>query len=272
MVLMDGSGSVGSKGFSQEKEFAEAFINRFEIGSDKTEIGIISFSYYITIGSQITDNKDELISVVESTEWEAYNTNTAAALGTALEVLAASGRETAQSVVVIITDGMPNDSEATAMMAEKVKEKARLIFVAVGKNLDMDALYQWASFPPEYNILSAKKFKKLLSNLNTGEYLPDICPNLICRETLEGHGFDYIGCQSETKSGKVCQAWTDSFPHEHPMAKKARKGKFNLGEHNFCRNPDESETIWCYTTDPSTPWEYCVPRNETAYVPAEPLM
>jgi hypothetical protein len=235
-------------------------------------MGIISFSYYITIGSQITDDSAELVSVVENTEWEAYNTNTAAALGTALEVLAASGRETAQSVVVIITDGMPNDSEATAMMAEKVKEKARLIFVAVGKNLDMDALYTWASFPPEYNILSAKKFKKLLSNLNTGEYLPDICPNLICRETLEGHGFDYIGCQSETKSGKVCQAWTDSFPHEHPMAKKARKGKFNLGEHNFCRNPDESETIWCYTTDPSTPWEYCVPRNETAYVPAEPLM
>merc|ERR1719281_62614 len=152
MILMDGSGSVGSKGFSQEKEFAEAFINRFEIGPDKTEMGIISFSYYITIGSQITDDAGALVSVVENTEWEAYNTNTAAALGTALEVLAASGRETAQSVVVVITDGMPNDSEATAMMAEKVKEKARLIFVAVGKNLDMDSLYQWASFPPEYNI------------------------------------------------------------------------------------------------------------------------
>ena len=38
----------------------------------------------------------------------------------------------------------------------EVKEKARLIFVTVGKNLDMDALYQWASFPPEYNILEAK--------------------------------------------------------------------------------------------------------------------
>merc|ERR1719389_1007786 len=272
MVLMDGSGSVGSKGFSQEKEFAEAFINRFEIGPDKTEMGIISFSYYITIGSQITDDAGALVSVVENTEWEAYNTNTAAALGTALEVLAASGRETAQSVVVVITDGMPNDSEATAMMAEKVKEKARLIFVAVGKNLDMDALYSWASFPPEYNILSAKKFKKLAKNLAKGEYLADICPNLICRETLEGNGADYIGCQSETESGKVCQAWTDSFPQEHRFAKKAKKAKFNLGDHNFCRNPDESETIWCYTTDPSTPWEYCVPRNQTAYVPAAPLM
>jgi uncharacterized protein YegL len=273
MLLMDGSGSVGNKGFTQEKEFADAFIKRFEMTPDKTEMGIISFSYYITIGSQITDDAAELLSVVDNTEWEAYNTNTAAALGTALEVLAASGRETAQSVVVIITDGMPNDSEATAMMAEKVKEKARLIFVAVGKNLDMDALYTWASFPPEFNILSAKKFKKLLSNLNEGAYLPDICPQLICRETLEGSGADYIGCQSETESGKVCQEWTSTFPQEHSFAKKAKKGKIpGLGEHNFCRNPDGSETIWCYTTDPSTPWEYCVPRNQTAFVPAAPLM
>merc|ERR1719506_241248 len=267
MILMDGSGSVGSKGFKQEKLFADAFIKRFEIEPKKTEMGIISFSYYITIGTQITDDASALLSVVDNTEWEAYNTNTAAALGTALEVLAASGRETAQSVVVVITDGMPNDSEATAMMAEKVKEKARLIFVAVGKNLDMDALYTWASFPPEYNILSAKKFKGLVKNLNQGEYLADICPNLICRETLEGNGADYIGCQSETESGKVCQSWTDSFPQEHPFMKKAKKAQLELGEHNFCRNPDGSDMIWCYTTDPSTPWEYCVPRNQTAFVP-----
>merc|ERR1719426_273627 len=271
MLLLDASGSVGSKGFGKEKVFAEDFVNRFEINPEATEVGVISFSYYITIGTQITDDTAALTSTIEGSEWDAMNTNTAAALGTAIEVLAASGRESAQSVVVVITDGMPNDSEATAMMAEKVKEKARLIFVAVGKNLDMDALYSWASFPPEYNILSAKKFKKLLKNLNQGEYLPDICPNLICRETLEGHGADYIGCQSETKSGKVCQAWTDTFPQEHRYAKKARKAKFNLGEHNFCRNPDESETIWCYTTDPTTPWEYCVPRNETAYVPPVPM-
>merc|ERR1719389_1583484 len=269
MLLMDGSGSVGSKGFAQEKEFAEAFIKRFEIAHTASEMGIISFSYYITIGSQITDDMASLLTVVEETEWEAYNTNTAAALGTALEVLAASGRETAQSVVVVLTDGMPNDSEATAMMAEKVKEKARLIFVAVGKNLDMDALYSWASFPPEYNVLSAKKFKKLVKNLNQGEYLPDICPNLICRETMTGHGADYIGCQDTTESGKVCQTWTEQFPQEHRFAKKAKKGKFGLGDHNFCRNPDESETIWCYTTDPSTPWEYCAPRNQTAFAVAD---
>ena len=29
------------------------------------------------------------------------------------------------------------------------------------------------------------RFGKLAKNLNKGEYLPDICPNLICRETID---------------------------------------------------------------------------------------
>jgi len=276
MLLMDGSGSVGNKGFGKEKKFAEEFINRFEVSSEQTEVGIISFSWLITIGTQITDSTEDLMSVVDSTEWEGASTNTAAALGTALEVLAASGRESAQSVVVVVTDGMPNDAEATGMMAAKVKEKARLIFVTVGKNLDMDALYQWASFPPEYNILTSKGFGKLAKNLNKGEYLPDICPNLICRETIDTAtdptGVNYIGCQDKTESGKTCQAWPDTFPHAHGQTKNAKKAKFGLGDHNFCRNPDGGETIWCYTTDPATRWEYCVPRNETTYVVPQPLI
>jgi len=276
MLLLDASGSVGSRGFGKEKAFAEDFVNRFEINPEATEVGVISFSYYITIGTQITDDTAALTSTIEGSEWDAMNTNTAAALGTAIEVLAASGRESAQSVVVVVTDGMPNDAEATAMMAEKVKEKARLIFVPVGKNLDMDALYTWASFPPEYNILEAKGFGKLSKELNKGKYLPDICPNLICRETYTGDGADYIGCQDKTVSGKTCQKWTDTFPHSHGFAKKAAKGKSvggsAIGDHNFCRNPDGEPSPWCYTTDPSTRWELCVPRNTTTYVVPEPLL
>ena len=26
---------------------------------------------------------------------------------------------------------------------------------------------------------------------------------------------------------------------------------------NFCRNPDNGQDVWCYTTDPNTRWEYC---------------
>merc|ERR1719389_463909 len=62
MLLMDGSGSVGNKGFGKEKKFAEEFINRFEVSSEQTEVGIISFSWLITIGTQITDSTEDLKS------------------------------------------------------------------------------------------------------------------------------------------------------------------------------------------------------------------
>jgi hypothetical protein len=269
MMLMDGSGSVGAKGFDFEKAFVDDFISRFNMGDGTAKIGLILFSYYITIRAQMTEDQAALLSTVQETEWEAYNTNTAGALGTALEVLAAGGRESAQSVVVVITDGMPNDSEATAMMAEKVKEKARLIFVAVGKNLDMDYLYQISSFPPEMNVLTSDKFKTMSNDLMS--ILSDVCPQLACREELEGDGADYIGCQDVTKSGKVCQNWMETVPHKHKMTKFAKKGKKNLGDHNYCRNPDGSETIWCYTTDSTTLWEECVPRESPEYVPPEPI-
>merc|ERR1719191_885507 len=151
------------------------------------------------------------------------------------------------------------------MMAEKVKKQARLVFVAVGSNLDMDQLYSWASFPPEMNVLTAPKFKKLKQYV--GEFMADICPALKCDETLEGNGEDYIGCQSVTVSGKQCQKWTEKFPQKHKFVQKAKKGKKNLGDNSFCRNPDGSETIWCYTTDPNTRWEPCAPRNSTVYAP-----
>lgn len=36
--------------------------------------------------------------------------------------------------------------------------------------------------------------------------------------------------------------------------------EFGTGNHNFCRNPkSEKTTIWCYTNDLETEWEFCDP-------------
>jgi hypothetical protein len=269
MLLMDGSGSVGPKGFEMEKEFAEFFLERIHMGEEAGKAGVILFSYYIELRSGMTTDIAALTQDVAATEWQAYNTNTAMALSRALDVMSVGGRVDASSVVFVLTDGMPNDSEATAEMAAKVKEKARLVFLAVGKNLDMDALYEWASFPPEFNVLSAKKFKDLVPQL--GEFLSDVCPALKCSEALTGNGEDYIGCQDRTVSGKKCQKWTRQSPHAHAFAKDARKLKNGLGDFNYCRNPDKSSSIWCYTNDPTTPWEACAPlETDNGFAPYVP--
>lgn len=76
-------------------------------------------------------------------------------------------------------------------------------------------------------------------------------------EKLTGlRGANYLGCQSMTISGLTCMKWTDQTPHEH----KWTPDKYpNLGDHSFCRNPFDQDTIWCMTTDPVTRWEYCEP-------------
>ena len=73
-----------------------------------------------------------------------------------------------------------------------------------------------------------------------------------CQETIDGVlGAEYNGTISVTESGRTCQVWSANEPHEHD-------DHHELGDHNYCRNPDDSfEGVWCFTTDPLQRWETC---------------
>jgi len=82
-----------------------------------------------------------------------------------------------------------------------------------------------------------------------------------CNERLTGRkNSGYRGCQTVTRSGRTCQKWTSQYPHEHSRTPK-NYPKSGLGDHNYCRNPDGEDTIWCYTTDKGDRWDYCNPLN-----------
>ena len=72
---------------------------------------------------------------------------------------------------------------------------------------------------------------------------------------------DYRGALSETKSGRTCQKWTAQEPHSHDRTPEKYPNK-GLGDHNYCRNPDGEDTIWCYTTDSDKRWEHCDINNQ----------
>ena len=80
-------------------------------------------------------------------------------------------------------------------------------------------------------------------------------------ECQEGNplGASYSGRVNVTASGKTCQIWAASQPHEHSLT--------HVGEHNYCRNPVGAPGgVWCFTTDPDKPLELCsVPMCHPTY-------
>uniref|UniRef100_A0A8C2Y6Y4 Plasminogen n=1 Tax=Coturnix japonica TaxID=93934 RepID=A0A8C2Y6Y4_COTJA len=99
---------------------------------------------------------------------------------------------------------------------------------------------------------------------------------LLPEECYEGQGLNYRGTTSTTVSGRKCQAWNSKSPHDHGKTPEKFPNAYaflallsvlhstnictyfcrDLRE-NYCRNPDGDSRPWCFTTDPSVPWEYC---------------
>ncbi|XP_035658087.1 LOW QUALITY PROTEIN: deleted in malignant brain tumors 1 protein-like [Branchiostoma floridae] len=67
-----------------------------------------------------------------------------------------------------------------------------------------------------------------------------------------GDGSTYIGTVSVTRTGKTCQRWGSQTPHSHQYTHL-----WHPDWENYCRNPDGSSGVWCYTMDPSTRLELC---------------
>eukprot|EP00927_Polykrikos_kofoidii_P045753 TRINITY_DN39847_c0_g1_i1.p1 TRINITY_DN39847_c0_g1~~TRINITY_DN39847_c0_g1_i1.p1 ORF type:complete len:950 (-),score=158.17 TRINITY_DN39847_c0_g1_i1:79-2847(-) len=85
----------------------------------------------------------------------------------------------------------------------------------------------------------------------------------LTHEHYTGNAADYHGMQDHTVSGRKCQMWNSSTPHEiswyldqYPEA--------NLTK-NHCRNFNDAIFMWCYTQDPNMRWEICHSLDTTAF-------
>ena len=69
---------------------------------------------------------------------------------------------------------------------------------------------------------------------------------------------DFTGSWSRTYSGKTCQRWDSQTPHGHGYSAAHFIGENYLSSaSNFCRDPNNSGRLWCFTTDPHTVSEPC---------------
>ncbi|NXA42160.1 TPA protein, partial [Eudromia elegans] len=72
-------------------------------------------------------------------------------------------------------------------------------------------------------------------------------------------GVTYRGTWSTTKSGAECLNWNMNGLRDWKFSgQREDAAELGLGNHNYCRNPDEDSKPWCYTYKGGKySWEYC---------------
>jgi uncharacterized protein YegL len=262
LVLMDGSGSLGADGFDAVKAFVASLFKRMSFGATTAKGGAVVFSSadQITMTSPMTEDGTALIAAVEGATWPFGSTDTTGALAMADQMLHNSGRTEVSrddTFVLLITDGPPNNIQNAIAAATKLHDRARLIVLAVGHGLDPYAMSEIATDPTDVLPIMDASHLHLFVDIVMGH----ICRELNFDESFTGIGEDYRGGQTRTRSGHLCQNWQSDKPHAHPY--------FDVGDHNFCRNPDsDSGGIWCYTTSEEILWEYCDPKDSGKLEPS----
>lgn len=208
VILYDGSASIEQEGWDQVVKGAQELARAFS--GPNTKIASLLFSgptNFDNVGPCIGQiapgaNATALDPIKDCgiewvTRFEANATGEAVAeaigktefpQGTTLTSLAlaeagselSQGRQDANSIVIVLTDGAPLSTLECSKQAQRLKKKARLMFVPVGTKFADDEIFQaWASSPWKDNIVRVKDVNMIPEAVTINQILTNFCPDLM---------------------------------------------------------------------------------------------
>jgi len=199
VLLIDGSGSLGKKGWDSEIIAAQNFISAFANKKKaKAMLSVILFSgpktwsgvskctgkskkpvdmerCGITTVTHFNDDAKRVNQLVLGLEWPKGSTLTSLALATAKAELGL-GRKDAKSVVVVFTDGRPMSFRKTTIASTELRKSARLIWVPITARAPLKRIKKWATRRWQENIVLAEDYKTLSSADTVNHIIADMCP------------------------------------------------------------------------------------------------
>jgi len=176
ILVLDGSSSLGSKGWDATVVAATALASNFMEGGT-VQLAVLLFSDVSTWVQHFDGDKKKTLENIKALKWPRGGTKTSEALNTAAAEMSL-GRPDSQSVVIVITDGEPLSPIKTKAAAKKLRKAARLMWVPVTKFAPLAALKDMASYPKEDNLLAVDSFDELESQTTYDNVVSDVCLEL----------------------------------------------------------------------------------------------
>ena len=144
IFVLDASGSIHSSNFVTIKSFVNTIISNFEIGANKTHVGVIRFSrsasIVIPLGS--INNAGQLNTSITNISYTGGGTYTHLALN--LLHTAFSNARTSQGVprvAIVFTDGYSNSESSTIQAAQLVHAAGIVVYsFGIGSGIDASEL------------------------------------------------------------------------------------------------------------------------------------
>ncbi|CAG2243892.1 unnamed protein product [Mytilus edulis] len=164
--VMDSSSSIGRQNYKKQKSFLVNLVRKFDIGSDKTRVGVIPFSndYRVAVPLGLINDIGGLSKAIHNIPYTRGGTHTAAALKYVKNFGFASGtsRQNAAQIVIVLTDGYSRDPESTKHEAKKLHDAGINTFViGIGDGIDMEELRSIASEPNDKHLFLVDDFNAL---------------------------------------------------------------------------------------------------------------
>lgn len=204
VILLDMSSPLGADSWDAKKTAAEMIIQALHAGEDGVRLALLTFSgpttwdmfrqctkgpnpgeappdlavdCHIQLVSHLTDDLEGVGAKIPDLEWEKGTPITPMATMMAMSELRA-GRRSAQSVVMVITDSAPVSPEKMSQVADKVKDRARFMWVAVTDRAPLQRITTWASIPVRENVIAVKDFETLVKPSTISTIISNMCPQV----------------------------------------------------------------------------------------------
>jgi len=199
VLLIDGSGSLGARGWAAEIKAAQMFVDAFSVQGTKANMAVILYSGPRTWGgvfkcfarntkkvdrqricgiktvTHFTSDLANVKKLVTGLKWPRGSTLTSLALMTAKAELSL-GRKDSVANVVVFTDGRPLSYRQTGIASKKVRKAARLVWIPVTKYAPRKKIKKWATRRWQENVVFVKTFNALKKPDVITHVVANICP------------------------------------------------------------------------------------------------